>query len=136
MLLPSAASSSGGIESIGSPTLWTVTIAAVLGLLALDFVLTRKPHAVSMKEATGWSIFYVALPLAFGAWVWWQYGSGRGTEFLAGYLVEKSLSVDNLFVFMLLLASFAVPAARRPLVPVCAARALVPLRFSPIVVMP
>jgi TerC family integral membrane protein len=96
---------------VGTPTLWAVTIAAVVVLIAVDFLLTRRPHEVSLREAAGWSAFYVALPLAFGGWVWWQYGSGRGTEFLAGYLVEKSLSVDNLFVFMLLLASFAVPAA-------------------------
>ncbi len=96
---------------VGTPTLWAVTIAAVIALIAVDFLLTRRPHEVSMREAAGWSAFYVALPLAFGGWVWAQYGSGRGTEFLAGYLVEKSLSVDNLFVFMLLLASFAVPAA-------------------------
>ena len=62
-----------------------------------------------MKEALGWSAFYVALPLAFGGFVWWQYGSDRGLEYLTGYLVEKSLSVDNLFVFMLLLSAFAVP---------------------------
>ncbi|GAB3994886.1 TerC family protein [Nocardioides marmoraquaticus] len=109
--LPLAASSSGGaIESVGSPILWTVTIAAVVGLLALDFVLTRKPHAVSMKEATGWSIFYVALPLAFGVYIWQQFGGQIGLEYYTGYLVEKSLSVDNLFVFMLLLTAFAVPS--------------------------
>jgi TerC family integral membrane protein len=96
---------------VGTPTLWAVSIAAVLVLIAVDFLLTRRPHEVSLREAAGWSAFYIALPLGFGGWVWWQYGSGRGTEFLAGYLVEKSLSVDNLFVFMLLLASFAVPAA-------------------------
>ena len=96
---------------VGTPTLWAVTIAAIVVLIAVDFLLTRRPHEVSMREAAGWSAFYVALPLAFGGWVWAQYGSGRGTEFLAGYLVEKSLSVDNLFVFMLLLAAFAVPAA-------------------------
>jgi len=97
--------------SVGTPTLWAVTIAAVLALIALDFLLTRRPHAVSLREAGLWSAFYIALPLSFGGWVWWRYGSERGTEFLAGYLVEKSLSVDNLFVFMLLLAAFAVPAA-------------------------
>jgi len=91
--------------------LWAVTITAVVALIALDFVLTRRPHEVSLREAGAWSAFYVALPLAFGAWVWATYGSGRGTEFYAGYLVEKSLSVDNLFVFMLLLGAFAVPAA-------------------------
>jgi tellurite resistance protein TerC len=96
--------------TVGTPTLWAITLAAVLGLIAVDFLLTRRPHEVSLREASLWSAFYVALPLGFGGWVWWRYGSERGTEFLAGYLVEKSLSVDNLFVFMLLLSAFAVPA--------------------------
>lgn len=95
--------------AIGSPELWAISIGAVLALFALDFVITRKPHEVSMKEAIGWSAFYIALPLAFGVWIWTAFGSQRGLEFYAGYLVEKSLSVDNLFVFMLLLSSFAVP---------------------------
>ncbi|MEU9509945.1 TerC/Alx family metal homeostasis membrane protein [Micromonospora sp. NPDC048170] len=98
------------LQSVGTPTLWGVTIVAVLALLVLDFVVTRKPHEVSMREALGWSAFYIALPLAFGAWVWSRFGSEQGVEYLTGYLVEKSLSVDNLFVFMLLLAAFAVPA--------------------------
>jgi len=95
--------------TIGSPELWAISIAAVLVLFGLDFLITRKPHEVSMKEAIGWSAFYIALPLAFGVWIWQAFGSQRGLEFYAGYLVEKSLSVDNLFVFMLLLSSFAVP---------------------------
>lgn len=99
------------IDSIGTPTLWAVTIGAVLLLLAVDFVATRKPHEVSMREAVAWSAFYVALPLAFGLFIWQQYGGDRGVEYYTGYLVEKSLSVDNLFVFMLLLAAFAVPEA-------------------------
>jgi tellurite resistance protein TerC len=99
------------IDSIGTPLLWGVTLGAVVLLLAVDFVATRKPHEVSMKEAIGWSVFYVALPLAFGVFIWTQYGGDRGVEYYTGYLVEKSLSVDNLFVFMLLLAAFAVPEA-------------------------
>ncbi|HET7531863.1 MAG TPA: TerC family protein [Nocardioidaceae bacterium] len=99
------------MESVATPTLWFTTIGAVVVLLALDFVVTRRPHEVSMKEAAGWSIFYIALPLAFGGFIWWTFGSERGVEYLAGYLVEKSLSVDNLFVFMLLLSAFAVPRA-------------------------
>ena len=95
--------------AIGSPQLWAITIAAVLVLFGLDFLITRKPHEVLMKEALAWSAFYIALPLAFGVWIWQAFGSQRGLEFYAGYLVEKSLSVDNLFVFMLLLSSFAVP---------------------------
>ncbi|GAA0385246.1 TerC/Alx family metal homeostasis membrane protein [Micromonospora gifhornensis] len=99
-----------GLQSIGTPSLWAITIAGVIALLVLDFVVTRRPHEVSLKEALGWSAFYIALPLAFGAWVWSQYGRQEGIDYLAGYLVEKSLSVDNLFVFMLLLAAFAVPS--------------------------
>ena len=107
--LLAAAEPAAAQESVGTPFLWGVTIAVVLGLFALDFVLTRKPHAVSMKEAVAWSSFYVALPLAFGVFIWSRYGGDRGLEYYTGYLVEKSLSVDNLFVFMLLLAAFAVP---------------------------
>lgn len=106
-----AAPTTPALDSIGTPTLWAVTIGAVVVLLALDFLLTRRPHEVSMKEALSWSAFYIALPLAFGGFVWWRYGSDRGLEYLTGYLVEKSLSVDNLFVFMLLLGAFAVPRA-------------------------
>ncbi|AXO38174.1 TerC family protein [Micromonospora chalcea] len=106
-LSPLAASE---LSSVGTPTLWAVTIVGVLALLVLDFLVTRKPHEVSMREALGWSAFYIALPLAFGAWIWSRWGSQQGIEYLTGYLVEKSLSVDNLFVFMLLLAAFAVPS--------------------------
>ncbi len=97
------------MQGIGSPLLWAISIAAVLLMFGVDFLLTRRPHEVSMREAIGWSAFYIALPLAFGVWVWQAFGPDRGIEFYAGYLVEKSLSVDNLFVFMLLMASFAVP---------------------------
>ncbi|MFU8852468.1 TerC/Alx family metal homeostasis membrane protein [Micromonospora sp. SL1-18] len=102
--------SAAALSTVGTPTLWATTIAGVLALLALDFLVTRRPHEVSLREALAWSAFYIALPLAFGAWVWSRYGSELGVQYLTGYLVEKSLSVDNLFVFMLLLAAFAVPA--------------------------
>ena len=108
-LLTAAADPAAAGSSIGTPTLWAVSIAAVLALVLLDFLLTRKPHEVSMREAFGWSAFYIALPVAFGAWIWSRHGSQMGVEYYTGYLVEKSLSVDNLFVFMLLLAAFAVP---------------------------
>ena len=107
--LPVAAPPGAPLDSVGTPLLWGVTIGVVLALFALDFVLTRKPHTVSMKEAVAWSSFYVAIPVAFGVFVWSRYGGDRGLEYYTGYLVEKSLSVDNLFVFMLLLAAFAVP---------------------------
>ncbi len=101
------------MTTIADPLLWGLTVAAVVVLVAVDFAITRRPHEVRMREAALWSAFYVALPLAFGAWIWARYGSGRGVEFLTGYLVEKSLSADNLFVFMLLMGAFAVPAALR-----------------------
>ena len=97
------------MSSIASPTLWFLTIGVVLALLVVDFIATRRPHEVSMKEAVAWSAFYVALPLLFGLYVWNAHGGDRGLEYYTGYLVEKTLSVDNLFVFMLLLAAFAVP---------------------------
>ncbi|HZB32090.1 MAG TPA: TerC/Alx family metal homeostasis membrane protein [Streptosporangiaceae bacterium] len=97
--------------TVGSPALWALTIGAVVALLVLDFVVTRRPHEVSMREALGWSIFYIALPLGFGALLWARFGGTTAMEYVTGYVVEKSLSVDNLFVFMLLLAAFAVPAA-------------------------
>ncbi|MCW2816230.1 MAG: tellurium resistance protein TerC [Nocardioides sp.] len=99
------------IETIGTPTLWAVTIGGVLLLLVVDFIATRKPHEVSMKEATLWSVFYIALPLAFGVYVLTTHGTENGVNYYTGYIVETSLSVDNLFVFMLLLTAFAVPKA-------------------------
>jgi tellurite resistance protein TerC len=78
-------------------------------LIGLDFAITRRPHAVGMREAIAWSGFYLALPLGFGGYIWSAYGSQRGLEYYSGYLVEKSLSIDNLFVFMLILGAFAVP---------------------------
>jgi tellurite resistance protein TerC len=89
--------------------IWIALSAALIGLLLLDFFTTRKPHEVGFKEAAGWSIFYIAVAIAFGIWVWVSHGSEYGTEYFAAYLVEKSLSVDNLFVFAIILAQFAVP---------------------------
>ncbi|RZQ61432.1 TerC/Alx family metal homeostasis membrane protein [Amycolatopsis suaedae] len=97
-------------STIGSPWLWGVSIAVLLALLVTDFLVTRRPHEVSLREAAGWSVFYLALPLAFGAGLWWAFGGAQALEFVTGFVVEKSLSVDNLFVFLLLLTAFAVPA--------------------------
>ncbi|TDC89880.1 TerC/Alx family metal homeostasis membrane protein [Saccharopolyspora aridisoli] len=97
-------------DSIGSPLLWGSSIAGLVVLVVADFLVTRRPHAVSMREAVGWSVFYLALPLVFGLALWAAFGGVQAVEFITGFVVEKSLSVDNLFVFMLLLAGFAVPA--------------------------
>ena len=89
---------------------WGVTIALVVGLLALDLVLAAvRPHKVGFREATAWSVFYVAVAIAFGVWFLMAYGSDFGTQYFAGYIVEKSLSVDNLFVFVIIMTTFAVP---------------------------
>jgi tellurite resistance protein TerC len=94
-----------------SLTTWLVVIAAILILIFLDLVtVSRKPHEVMFKEAAGWSIFYIALAIGFGIWVWQSAGSQFGTEYFAAYLVEKSLSVDNLFVFIIILTQFKVPS--------------------------
>ena len=94
-----------------SLTTWFVVIGAILALIVVDLLtVSRKPHEVKFKEAAGWSIFYIAVAIGFGVWVWQTSGSQFGTEYFAAYLVEKSLSVDNLFVFIIILAQFAVPS--------------------------
>jgi len=93
-----------------SLTVWSVTIGLIALLLLIDlFTVSSKPHEVKFKEAASWSIFYISIAVAFGIWVIQRYGSESGTEYFAAYLVEKSLSVDNLFVFVIILAQFAVP---------------------------
>ena len=92
-------------------TVWLITVAAIIGFILLDlFTVSAKPHEVKFKEAASWSIFYIALAIIFGIWIWNQFGNQSGTEFFAAYLVEKSLSVDNLFVFAIILTQFAVPS--------------------------
>jgi len=108
-LVATAETTETATTTIGTPELWTITFLGIIVLLILDFIITRKPHEVSFKEAVGWSIFYIALPVIFGVWVWNEYGSDTGVKFYTGYLVEKSLSVDNLFVFILIMSSFVVP---------------------------
>lgn len=94
-----------------SLTIWSVTVGVILLLIVVDLLtVSSKPHEVMFKEAMGWSLFYIGIAIAFGIWVWQIYGSVFGTEYFAAYLVEKSLSVDNLFVFVIILAQFAVPS--------------------------
>ena len=90
---------------------WLITVGLIIGLLLFDLLTsTRKAHDVSFKEATFWSVFYIAVAIIFGAWVWSEFGSQFGKEYFAAYIVEKSLSVDNLFVFLIILTNFAVPS--------------------------
>jgi len=89
---------------------WTLTIAVIVALLALDLTLgVLRPHTVGFREATAWSVFYIAVAVAFGVVFASIAGWDYGTEYFAGYIVEKSLSVDNLFVFVIIMGTFAVP---------------------------
>jgi tellurite resistance protein TerC len=89
---------------------WLVTAFGVVGLIFFDFFAhVRTPHAPTFSESARWSIFYVALALLFGVVVGLVWGWGSGTEYFAGYVTEKSLSVDNLFVFLIIMTKFAVP---------------------------
>ena len=91
---------------------WVGFLTVILFLLALDlFVFHREAHEVSFREATKFSIFWIALGVAFGVLVWFWLGPQAGGEYFAGYLIEKSLSVDNIFVFALIFTYFAVPKA-------------------------
>jgi len=100
------------MESVGTPLLWAGFVAFVLVLLALDLgIFHRRAHEVTLKEAGVWSVVWVGLALAFGAGVTKAFGAERGLEFFAGWLIEKALAVDNLFVFYAIFAYFAVPAA-------------------------
>ena len=102
------------METIGSPLLWAAFTGFILLMLGLDLgVFHRKAHVVHWKEASVWSAVWVGLALLFGAGVHLLYGSQKSLEFLAGYLVEKSLSIDNIFVIMVIFSWFAVPAAHQ-----------------------
>ena len=111
------------METIGNPLLWAVFGLLVVLALVIDLVLLRHggPHKVTFKEAAWWSAGWVLLALAFNAWLWWYVGQQSGAaeanrvglEFLTGYLVEKSLAVDNIFVFLMIFTYFAVPEIQR-----------------------
>jgi tellurite resistance protein TerC len=110
--------------SVGTPALWSLFAAFVLLALLVDFFAMSKQgaHRVSMKEAGIWSLLWVAVSIAFCGWLWWHLGgiggdaaasalaNAKALEFLTGYLIEKALAVDNVFVFLMLFTYFAVPA--------------------------
>jgi tellurite resistance protein TerC len=88
---------------------WAAVLGVILAMLAIDLVAHRREHVVSLREAALWSILWVGLGLGFGGVVWAAYGAEAGGEYFAGYLIEKSLAVDNVFVFALIFGYFAVP---------------------------
>jgi tellurite resistance protein TerC len=108
-----------GVESFASLPMWGGFIVFVLGMLALDmFALGgRHAHRVTPKEALGWSLGWVSLAFLFAGLMWWyldanvgrEFANQKGAEFLSGYLIEKALSVDNIFVFLMIFSYFAVP---------------------------
>ncbi|WP_369978136.1 TerC family protein [Xanthomonas bundabergensis] len=111
------------MQTIGNVWLWSGFAIVVIAALLADLVLMRHggPHKVTFKEALWWSLGWIALALAFNAGLWWYLretidvatGNQYGLEFLTGYLVEKSLAVDNIFVFLMIMSYFAVPEEQR-----------------------
>ena len=93
---------------------WAVTVAGIVGLFVFDFyVVVRKPHEPTFRESARWTGFYISLAVLFGLGLWALSSAQKATEFFAGYITEWSLSVDNLFVFLVILARFVVPAMHR-----------------------
>jgi tellurite resistance protein TerC len=109
------------VDTIAPTWLWVTFVVIVLAALFIDFVVLKKQgaHEVSVKEAINWSLVWVAASLAFNGLFWWAVVQDHGTavantramEFLTGYLIEKSLAVDNIFVFLMIFTYFAVPPA-------------------------
>ena len=98
-------------QSIGTPVLWIGFTIFVLGVLALDLgVLQRNAREFRVREALGWTAVWISLALFFNLGVYFWFGSQRALEFLSGYVIEKALSVDNIFVFLVIFSAFSVPA--------------------------
>jgi tellurite resistance protein TerC len=96
--------------SIGTPLLWGGFLLLIFVLLALDLgVFHRKAHVIGLREALLWSVFWICLALVFNAWVYFWFGHKHALEFFTGYVIEKALSVDNIFVFVVIFTYFAVP---------------------------
>jgi tellurite resistance protein TerC len=99
------------MESVGTPLAWGGFVAFVLAMLAIDLgIFHRKAHAITVREAALWSGVWIALAALFNLCVYFWFGPERALEFTAGYLIEKALAVDNIFVFVVIFSAFAVPA--------------------------
>ena len=93
-----------------TPLTWVITIVVILGLFVFDFFAhVRTPHAPTFRESAFWSTVYISIAIIFGLIVMWIWGTTYGGEYFAGYVTEKALSVDNLFVFVIIMSTFAVP---------------------------
>ena len=89
--------------------LWLAVLGLILGMLAVDLFAHRRAHVIGVREAAAWSAVWVVIGVGFGAWIWWTHGAELGQQYYAGYLIEKSLAVDNVFVWAILFTFFAVP---------------------------
>jgi len=99
------------MQTIGTPLQWGLFIALILAMLALDLgVIHRKEHRVGLREALVWSVVWTIIAMIFNLWIYSQFGARPGLEFLTGYIIERSLSFDNIFVFIVIFNYFAVPA--------------------------
>jgi tellurite resistance protein TerC len=100
--------------TVGSLTSWSAFAALVVGMLALDLgVVHRKGREGTLRQALLWSGAWIGVAMLFGGWVTWRYGGEAGAEFFTGYVVEKSLSVDNVFVFLLVFGALGIPAGKQ-----------------------
>jgi len=88
---------------------WFVVVGVILLMLAIDLVAHRTAHVIGVREAAGWSIFWVLSGVTFGGIVWWLYGAEFGQQYFAGFVIEKSLAIDNVFIWAIIFAAFAVP---------------------------
>lgn len=88
---------------------WVGLLVGILIMLAIDLFLHRSAHVIALKEAAWWSALWVAIGLAFGGLIWWSFGSEFGLQYFSGYIIEKSLAVDNVFVWAMIFTYFAVP---------------------------
>jgi tellurite resistance protein TerC len=102
------------VTSVGTPGIWVVFGLLIVAMLALDMgVFHRKAHVVKTSEAAIWTVVWIALALGFNGYVAWRFGADAGQAFLTGYIIEKALSVDNLFVFYMIFSAFKVPDAHQ-----------------------
>ncbi len=112
--VPIAASSAPSLDLDPSIATWGVLGALVAGMLAIDLLVFARGHSPRMREAAGWSVIWLVVAVAFGVAFWAWQGAEAGGQFFAGYLLERTLSLDNVFVFAVILGYFAVPAAVQP----------------------
>jgi tellurite resistance protein TerC len=100
------------VQRLGTPEHWTVFLVLLAGVLATDLLLFgRRKSELPLRHAAAWTAFCISLAFAFAGWLWWGHGSQPAMEFVAGYLIEYALSVDNLFVFLVIFTYFSVPPA-------------------------